>query len=173
MPVELVKACGVTKLIFSSKMGPNMPHYPNHGYYIGDSVTLNSDIFYHPDIMDDFFDHNGYFIDRPTQTILHEFAHGYDAIRGEISLRPEWLKLSGWSKDPKPGLKRLIINAPGVPPVVGEWYYNPKAGFTRFYAKRNPWDDWADAFSFFTGNMKSKLPENKNEYFEALLKKYY
>jgi hypothetical protein len=56
--------------------------------------------------------------------------------------------------------------------MVGEWYYDPKAGFTRFYAKRNPWDDWADSFSFYVGGLK-KLPDNKTEYFDKLLKKYY
>ena len=173
MPEKLVRQCGVYKLIFSSTMGPNLPYYPTHGYYVHNLVTLNDNIFYHPDVMDDFFDEHGYFIDRPTQTIIHEFAHGYDAARGEISTKPEWTKLSGWSKEPKQGLKRIVIKTPGQETVYGEWYYNPKAGFTRFYAKRNPWDDWAEAFSFYVGNMKSKLPENKIEYFDALLKKYY
>lgn len=171
MPVKLVKDCGITKLIFSTAMGPNMPYYPNHGYYIDNSVTLNSDIFYHPDVMDDFFDDRGYFLDRPTQTLIHEFAHGYDEFQGNLSGKQDWLDLSGWSPVKKPGLRRLVINQPGQAPVIGEWYYDPKAGFTRFYAKRNPWDDWADSFSFYVGGLK-KLPDNKAAYFDQLMKKY-
>lgn len=171
MPPELVKDCGVTKLLFSTVMGPNMSHYPNHGYYVDNSVTLNVNIFYHPDIMDDFFDYRGYFINRPTQTLIHELAHGYDEFQGDLSGKPEWLVLSGWSPIKKPGLRRLVINQPGQAPMIGEWYYDPKAGFTRFYAKRNPWDDWADSFSFYIGGLK-KLPDNKTAYFDQLVKKY-
>lgn len=173
MPLDLVKDCGVSTLYFSSTMGPNRPYYPNHGYYINHSVTFNVNIFYDPDVAEDFFDHHGYFVDRPTQTLFHEFAHGYDVYNHELSLKPEWLKLSDWSPSPKPGLKRLVINTAGLPPVIGEWYFSPNAGFTRFYAKRNPWDDWADSFSFYVARMKSKLPENKIKYFDTLLKKYY
>ena len=154
-------------------MGPNKPYYPNHGYYIHHTVTLNNNIFYHPDVMEDFFDYHGYFIDRPTQTIYHEFAHGYDAFHHDLSKKEDWTKLSGWSPAPKNGLKRLIIKGDGIPDVLGEWFFHPKAEFTRFYAKRNPWDDWADSFSFYIGDLKSKVPAIKRKYFDDLLKKYY
>jgi len=171
MPTKLVKDCGINRLYFSSTMGPNLSYFPNHGYFIDNSVTLNVNIFYHPDIMDDFFDYRGYFVDRPTQTVLHEFAHGYDGSHGNISQKSEWTKLSGWSPIPKPGLKQLVINQKGRPPIIGEWYFDPKAGFTRFYGKRNPYDDFADCFSFYIAGL-SKLPENKKNYFDNLIKKY-
>ena len=66
----------------------------------------------------------------------------------------------------------MVINEPGMPAKIGEWYYDPSAGFTRFYAKMNPWDDWADSFCFYIAKMKTKLPENKNQYFDNILKKY-
>ena len=172
MRPNLVKACGVNTLYFSNSMGPNKSYYPNHGYYVDNSVTLNNDIFYHPDVMDDFFDSHGYFIGRPTQTIVHEFAHGYDAAHDELSVKPEWTKLSGWSAEDRPGLKRLVIMTPGQPPLLGEWYFDPKAKFTRFYAKRNPWDDFADSFAYFAGGLKDKVPANKAEYMSNLLKPY-
>jgi hypothetical protein len=169
-----VRDCGVGELYLSYKMGPNKPQYPNHGYFCPDdkSVTLNADIFENPDSPDDFYDDFGYFVSRPVQTVLHEWGHSLDDAKGELSLKDEWLKLSGWSESPKPGLKQLIIDEPGMPRVVGEWYYNPKAKFTRFYAKRNPWDDWADSFAFYFAKMKSKVPESKRNYFDSLLKKY-
>jgi len=174
IPPQLIRDCGVNTLQIKDDMGPNKPHYPNHGFYrpSRDLVALNDDIFYHPDQPDDFFDHRGYFISRPAQTLIHEFGHAFDAAFGDLSIKPEWLRLSGWSETQKPGLKRLIIKDPGVPEVVGEYFYDPKAGFTRFYAKRNPWDDFADSFSFYVYGMKEKLPANKIAYFDNLLKKY-
>jgi len=173
IPTELVKDCKVYTLSFRTDMGPNERFSPNHGWYINNSVTMNTDVYYHPDKVDDFFDHTGYFLDRPTQTLIHEFGHSFDMNHNELCLKEDWLKLSGWSEKPKPGLKRLIIDAPGTPKVIGEWCYDPNAQFTRFYAKRNPWDDWADSFAFYIGMIRDKLPKNKIDYFDKLLKKYF
>jgi hypothetical protein len=175
MPSSLVKACGVTKIVFED-LGPNRPYYPCHGFYQpgADFVALNVNMFYYPDQPDDFFTEKGYSISRVAETVYHELGHSFDQHRGELSLQDAWLKLSGWSKDREPGLKRLIINEPGAPKVIGEWWYNSEAcGFTRFYARRNPWDDWADSFSFYVSNVKDKVPEAKREYFDKLLAPYY
>lgn len=174
VPPALVKNCGIKTLRLRNDMGPNKPYYPNHGYFdTRDEIGLNADIFYNPDLPDDFFDHRGYFMTRPQQTLLHEFGHGYDWAKGNLSYKPEWTTLSGWSDSPKDGLKRLIINDKRAPKIVGEWFFDPKAEFTRFYAKRNPWDDWADCFSFYTANMKNKVPSKKAGYFTNLLGRYY
>ena len=174
IPVSLIKDCGVDSFYFSNTMGPSQSYSPNHGFYIDHSITLNNNIFYHPDVMSDFFDSKGHFLNRSEQTIYHETGHAADAVFGEISLKPEWLKLSGWSKEPKPGLKRLIIKGQGeFPDVTGEMFFDPKFEFTRFYAKRNSWDDFADSFSFYVGGLKDKVPENKRKYLDDLLKKYY
>jgi len=174
VPAPLIKDCGVNTL-FLRFLGENKPYYPNHGYYraADQSITLNTDIFYHPDQPDDFFDSRGYFISRAAQTLLHELSHGYDANHGELSLQPAWMSLSGWSQTYKPGLKRLLIKDPGAPEVLGEMFYDPHVGaFTRFYAKRNSWDDFADSFSMFVGGLKDKVPANKRAYFDKLLAKY-
>lgn len=173
VPPELVKKCGVNYLLIRNDMGPNKPYYPNHGYFTGNQIALNADIFYNPDLPDDFFDHRGYFVTRPQQTLIHELGHGFDEHNGNLSLKDNWLKLSNWNRNFKPGLKRLIINDKRAPKVIGEWFYNPEAGFTRFYAKRNPWDDWADSFAFYAANLKDKLPSPKAGYFKELLKTYY
>lgn len=178
MPVELVRDCEVSKLVFSNSMGANKPYYPNHGYYysVDKSITLNNDIFYNPDYPDDFYDSNCYRVGRPAQTLVHELGHALDAAKGDISLKPDWLKLSGWSETPRQGLKRMVINEPGMPVKMGEWYYDPQisgdSNFTRFYGKMNPWDDLADCFSFFVIGMKNKLPDSKKDYFDNLLNKY-
>jgi len=169
---DLIRDCGVRNLLIKNDMGPNKPFFPNHGWYKGDEVALNADMFYHPDQPDDFYDFRGYFLSRPQETLYHEFGHSYDARHNDLSLQEPWLRLSGWNQTYKPGLKRLIIQETGAPEIIGEWFYNPSAGFTRFYGKRNPYDDWADCFAFFVGGLKSKLPANKIDYFKNLLKKY-
>jgi hypothetical protein len=174
IPPELVKACEISKLIFRF-LGKNKIRYPNHGFYreSDKSITLNTDIFIHPDQPEDFIDHGG-FLTRAEQTLYHEIGHAADAAFGNISLQPTWMKLSGWSKEQKPGLERLHIKEEGAPEVIGEMYYDPKiAKFTRFYARRNSYDDLADSFSMFIGGLKDKVPEKKAEYLNNLLKKYY
>lgn len=173
LPLSLIKACGINRLNIRSDMGPNKPYYPNHGYFVNNEVTLNADIFHHPDIPDDFIDHRGYFLNRPEQTLYHEFAHGFDEYNGTLSLKDDWLGLSGWSEKPKKGLKRLVIREKDMPEIIGEWYYDPKAEFTRFYGRNNPWDDWADSFAFYVGGMRLIVPSLKRKYFNEILKKYY
>jgi len=173
VPADLIKDCGIRNLLFRTDLGPSKPYYPNHGYFVGDKVALNADIFRHPDLPDDFIDHRGYFLTRPQQTLLHELGHGYDEYHSTLSLQDKWTRLSGWNENFKPGLKRLIINDERAPKVVGEWFYDPSSEFTRFYAKRNPWDDFADSFAFFIGNLKEKVPEQKRGYFNEILKNYY
>ena len=174
VPKDLVKDCGIKTLILRY-LGENKEKFPNHGYYQASdqSITINSDIFVHPDQPDDFFDYKGYFIDRPTQTLLHEMGHAFEAVHGYLSLKPAWMSLSGWSKTYKPGLKRLLIKEPGTPDVLGEMFFDPTSLFTRFYGKRNPEDDFADCFSMFVGGLEDKVPPLKRKYFDTLLKKYY
>lgn len=174
IPEALIRACELNTIELRSDMGENREFSPNHGWYVNHSVTLNADIFYHPDQPDDFVDFRGYFLTRPQQTIYHEFSHALDEVLGHISEKGAWMKLSGWSIEPKPGFKRLIIDEPGTPKVVGEMYYDPQiAEFTRFYGSRNPWDDFADATAFYIGNLKDKVPATKRAYLDNLLKKYY
>lgn len=168
-PPKLVRKCGITKLSIRNDMGPNRTYYPNHGYFINHSVTLNRDIFDHPDDSPDFRVSQGEFLTRPEQTLIHEFGHGYDEYHGFVSLKAPWLVLSGWSEEPKEGLKRMVIREEGIPERRGEWYYNPKAGFTRFYAKMNPWDDFADSFAFYVGGLKDKVPDKKRGYLDKIL----
>ena len=173
VPTQLIKDCGITKIVLRD-LGPNLPHYPNHGWFVGDEITLNIDIFLHPDEPDDFVDHRGFFLTRAQQTLLHELGHALDKRLGDLSLQDPWMRLSGWSKEYRPGLKKLIIRDPGAPEVIGEYFYDPSiARFTRFYGARNPYDDLADCFAFFVGGLKNKVPPTKRDYFKALLKKYY
>jgi len=175
MPEAMVRACKVVKIIFKD-LGPSHAFSPNHGFFLpsDNTITLNSDMFYNPDQPEDFFDEHRHFLTRVDQTIFHEFGHAFeDNATHKISLQDPWLKLSGWSKDKEPGLKRIIIKEPGTPEVVGEWWYSPDAEFCRFYGRRNPWDDWADSFAFWVGDLKDKVPDAKREYLNKILSPYY
>lgn len=171
VPAKLIKDCKI-KLLKFEDLGPSKEYYPNHGVYTNDgTLILNYRMFDDPGSFDD---DSGNSMSRFTHTLYHELGHGFDMIEGkELSLKPEWIELSGWSEDPKPGLKRIVIRESGCPEVRGEWFYDPNSEFSRFYGKRNPWDDFADTFSFYVGGLKRIIPESKLEYFDEVLGKYY
>lgn len=172
VPTNLIKACGIKKFKFED-LGPSREYFPNHGKYFNNVLILNINILSDPYHVEDSF---GNSLNKFEQTLYHEFGHGLDEKLGEgkeLSLQPEWLELSNWSEKPKSGLKRLIIREPGAPELKENWYYNPKAGFTRFYAKRSPLEDWADTFSYYVGRLKLLISVEKVEYFDNILKEFY
>lgn len=172
LPLELVKACGINSLGIKD-LGPSKEFYPNHGVYVSNTLFLNKWNTEDPWVVEDS---SGNKLDRFDHTLYHEMGHGLDEVLGgskELSLQPEWLNLSDWSEEPKLGLKRIIIREKGSPELVGEWWYNPDSGYTRFYAKRNPWDDWADSFAYYVAGLKSYLPESKIRYFDDLIGKFF
>lgn len=174
LPSSLVRSCGINKLMFKD-MGPSRKYYPNHGVYSNGTLTLNERILDDPTM--EFDPESGETLNKFDQTLYHELGHGWDEkhARGNIELseRPDWLELSGWSKEPADGLRKLVIEERGAPKMEGEWWYRPDAGFTRFYARRNPGDDWADSFSYYVGGLKSFLPEGKIKYFDDKLGRYF
>jgi hypothetical protein len=175
LPPDLVRDCGITSMDFKD-MGPSRKYYPNHGVYSNGTLTLNSNIIDDKHTLE-FDPKSGECLNKFDQTFFHELGHGWDEAHGdgvkELSIQPEWLGISGWSEKPKDGLKKLVIDEKGAPHLEGEWWYDPNAGFTRFYAKRNPLDDWADSFSYYVGGLKSFLPKKKVEYFDKAVGKYF
>lgn len=169
IPKGLVSACGIKTLGFED-LGESKEYYPNHGYYVDNKLVLNSQL---PGDDKVYQDPAGTSMDKFEQTLYHELGHGWDDAEGLLSEQDPWLQLSGWSKDWKPGLRRVVIDEEGQAPLKGEWCYDPNAGFTRFYAKRNPWDDFADSFAYYVAGCKSFLPEAKIRYFDERLAKYY
>lgn len=172
LPLKLILACGIKSLGIKD-LGPSKEYYPNHGVYVSNTLYLNKWNTEDAWVVEDAL---GNSLDRFDHTLYHEMGHGLDEVLGgniELSRQPEWLELSNWSEEPKPGLKRVIVREPGSPELVGEWWYNPDSGYTRFYAKRNPWDDWADSFAYYVAGLKSCLPESKIKYFDDLLEEFY
>lgn len=174
LPTQLVKDCKILTMTFED-LGPSKKYYPNHGKYCKGVLTLNESIFDDHTLEVDTKSNKK--ISKFEHTYYHELSHGFDEKKHDrdkwLSLKDDWLKLSGWSETPKPGYKRLVIREEGAPELKGEWYYAPWAKFSRFYGKRNPWDDFADGSAYFMGGLKSYLPDNKRKYFEDLYKEYY
>lgn len=169
IPSSLVRDSGVASIGFKD-LGPSMEYYPNHGVYVSDTLFLNTTL-----VDDDqvFSDKSGRLLNRFDHTLYHEIGHGWDARNGMPSDSHQWLSLSGWSKDPSPGLCRVVIKEDGGPEKTGEWFFSPSAEFPRFYAKTNPWDDWADCFAFYVAGLHDFLPETKTRYFDSVLGHYW
>lgn len=172
LPTKLAVDCGIHSMDFAN-LGPSMEYYPNHGRYQGGTLVLNENILNDSKVEKDS---EGNEINKLDLIFYHELGHGFDEAKAKgemLCIEPKWLSLSGWSEEPKKGLKRMVIKCPGKPTLRDDWYYDPKAGFPRYYGKRNPWDDWADCFAFYVGNVKGRLPDNKRAYFDDLLGDYY
>lgn len=170
LPDQLVRDCGIKKLGFED-LGPSKEYYPNHGYYVNDTLILNTQLPLDTDIFSD--PTTGTQLNRLNHTLYHELGHGLDATMRDLALKPDWVDLSSWSEDKKDGYVKISINDGDAPEMVGDWYYSPEAKFVRFYARRSPWEDFADTFSFYVGGLRGFVPPTKAAYFDKLLGRYY
>lgn len=169
IPQALTKATGVLNIGFKD-LGVSKEYYPNHGVYVDNKLYLNTQLLDDEQV---YLDNSGRSLNRFEHTLYHEMGHGYDDVMGNLSMQSSWLRLSGWNEKPLPGLCRVTIKEEGTPDVVGEWCYSPSAGFPRFYAKRNPWDDFADCFAFYVAGLTGFLPHSKINYFDAAIGQYW
>jgi len=169
LPETLVIDCGIKKLGFED-LGPSREYYPNHGYYVDNKLVLNSQLIDDKTI---YRDSQGKELEAFDHILFHELGHGWDSKMGDLSLSPDWLALSGWSEIPVKGKAQIIIKDKGEGSIkAGEWYYDTTAGFVRYYARTNPWDDFADTFAFKVAGLEEFIPKDKNKYFEEKLKGY-
>ena len=164
MGPDLLGVCGVDLVRFED-MGPSREYYPNHGYYTdgGHSVTLNSQL-----VRDTYTyqDADSKLMSKFQQTLWHVLGHAFDDRMGMLSSQEEWQSLSGWTERPEKGSgwESIEIAEPGTKAVRYGWWHAPESKFTRFYARSNPWDDFADSFAYYVGGMHGFLPENKIQF---------
>lgn len=176
LPAQLIKDCGISDLGFED-LGESKEYFPNHGYYTGETLVLNSRLVDDPIIFAEKEGDEG--LDRFDHTLFHELGHGWDVVKGSggdqgaLSYKPEWLDLSGWKEKPEDGLVRIVINDKGSEERIGEWCYDPESKFVRFYARTNPWDDFADTFAFYVADQEGFIPDSKFKYFKDRLDRYY
>jgi len=140
----------VERVILDERMGKSKRLYPNHGKYIEEEkkIMLNPDIF---NLKTRYEDGEGHSISKVTQVVIHEIAHAIDDKNG-FSDKKEWISISGWkfigdNETPK-GYKRLIIREEGAPKLKSNWAFKEDANFVRWYATRNPKEDFTESFSF-------------------------
>lgn len=86
-------------------------------------------------------------VSRALHTTIHELTHAIGTATG-LDESPEWLALSGWveaSDDPE-GTSRYWESRPGwTPQGHSEWRHRLGCWFTRDYARRSPFELFADA----------------------------
>lgn len=169
IPYKVAIRCGVSSISFSD-LGESKEYYPNHGVYRDDgTIELNYRMLEDPKL----WEADGQTLNRFEHTLIHEMGHGFDMVMGggeELSLKPEWLELSSWSEKPIPGYRRLVVKE-GDYSLKGEWYYKAGSEFVRFYASRNPWDDFADSFAFHFAGLTSMVPASKVSFLEAKVRR--
>ena len=86
-------------------------------------------------------------VSRPLHTTLHELSHAIGTATG-LDESPEWLALSGWqcAPDDPEGTARYWESRPGwAPQGPSEWRHRLGCWFTREYARRSPFELFADA----------------------------
>jgi hypothetical protein len=142
----------VGSIEFDPSLGKSKKVYPNHGRWEDNFKTM--------------FLNRGVIDLEPAESkhlIIHEMAHALDHKLGDLSKTDGWLNLSGWTDSP-PGLtplqrsdndflhyekyRRLKIEEDGKY-SVSDWWYDEDADFVRWYAKRNPQEDFCESFSYY------------------------
>lgn len=150
VPKKLIKKL-INIIEFDPSLGSSKKFYPNHGRWEDNFSTM----FLNRSVIDL----------EPMESvhlIIHEIGHALDHRLGDITKTPDWLNLSGWTLDP-PGISqvqktdknfihggeysRLKIQEKGMY-SVSDWWYKENANFVRWYAKRNPQEDFCESFAY-------------------------
>jgi hypothetical protein len=103
-------------------------------------------------------------------TLVHEVGHSlYD------NLSPEevkaWQTISGWMEGTKEGqAPPYEERRPGWEPQTSKWTHVAGAKFPRYYAEKNPNEDFADCFAFFLLNKAYRIGDAKKAFFDSYIK---
>jgi uncharacterized protein YdaT len=106
----------------------------------------------------------------PELTVVHEVGHSiYENFTKEK--RQEWKDLSGWVKGTKDGNSAPYKETrPGWEPYNSAWTHKLGIGFTRFYAEKNPNEDFADSFAFFILGKGAQMERSKRTFLEQYIR---
>ncbi len=163
MPDWSLRGCGIQQITFED-LGVSAEYTPNHGYYVNRRLALNEQMV---DDTTEFYDPTtGRRLGIIPFILYHEIGHGFDEMLGLVSEQEQWTSLSGWSKTPFKGARRITITDQGQV-TEGEWCFDPnKSKFARYYSMRNPWDDFADSFAFYVSGMHGFLDPKKIKFLD-------
>lgn len=119
----------------------------------GKTMTINPSVF----DMKKYFGGGRFITSVPeyVHVLIHELLHSLDT-HFSLADSKKWLEISGWKFSPKKtpdGCARYIENRPGWDkrgPRASRWVYKRGANFVRNYAKKNPYEDYAESACFYT-----------------------
>lgn len=150
IPKKILKNL-INRIEFDPSLGKSKKIYPNHGRWEDNFSTM----YLNRSVIDL----------EPMESIhllIHEVGHALDHKLNDLSKTDEWMNLSGWTTDP-PGItplqksnkdylhhgrfRRLKIEEKGLY-SVSEWWFNGDADFVRWYASRNPQEDFCESFAY-------------------------
>jgi hypothetical protein len=173
IPAKVLKG-HVKSIILDERMGKSKRLYPNHGKYIEaeKKIMLNPEIF---DIKTRYEDGKGHSISKVTQVAVHEIGHVIDDANG-FSDKKEWTSISGWGKigsdKPDKGYKRLVLREKDAPTLISPWQFKAGTDFVRWYAKRNPKEDFVESFCFAVTGLTGRFNGETGKQKLAFLNKY-
>ena len=103
-------------------------------------------------------------------TLVHEVGHSlYDNLSPEDQVK--WQALSGWMEGTKAGQAPAYVESrPGWEPFASKWTHQAGAKFPRWYAEKNPNEDFADCFAFFLLNKAHQIGPEKRAFLEDYIK---
>jgi len=120
-------------------------------YRLFDGIT--SDDIPLIDDMGNFEPKTGRIVSRALHTTIHEMAHAIGEKTG-LDQTPEWFKISGWANwpygehpDMPPYFGRYFETRPGWDHTPSEWVFHKDSWFTREYASKSPYEDFADCMA--------------------------
>lgn len=185
LPKHLIKGL-ITIIEFDPSLGSSKRFYPNHGRLecnappklsgqsrieqdengnINAIMHLNRDVFKNEP-------------DEIKHLVLHETGHAVDHKLGIVSRMKLWLSFSEWTVDPQgipadqrrnknylkhAEFERLRIQD-GNMLSVSDWWFNSNASFVRWYAKRNPAEDFAESFAYYVLGEKNRFTWCEDKY---------
>jgi hypothetical protein len=175
IPIKILKDL-VSILQFDPSLGKSKEFFPNHGRWEDNfkTMVLNRNVI---DLEPEESKH----------LIIHEIGHAIDNKLGNISKTEEWLNISGWTDNPSgitmiqksdknyldhKNFKRLRIKENGLL-SVSSWWYDENAGFVRWYAERNPEEDFAESFAYYILEKMDRFKDckEKSKFIKNILEK--
>lgn len=137
-----------------------------HGRYIDGKILFNPDNL----SLRQHFGGGELAIGHADLTTVHEVGHSlFDHLSPEE--KQAWEDISGWMEGTKEGQAPAYEERrSGWEPYTSKWTHKVGAKFPRYYAEKNPNEDFSDCFAFFLMNKAYRIGDEKKSYFENYMK---
>lgn len=164
IPPELIKLSGVSFVESAPELNAK------HGRFVPD----DSKVLFNPGnlVLRTKFGGGELAIRHEILTLVHEFGH---ALYGKLTSEDQkkWLATVGWMEGTKDGQAPPYIETrKGWEPYRSEWTHKAGERFPRYYAEKNPNENFADSFAFFILNKAYKLSNTQRKFFEDYIQEH-